>query len=164
MKINKNIKTNSTIKINKYVLCFLFNKELTNVALIIKTKPEWQKGCLNGIGGKIEDGETPFKAICRELYEECGAKIAKGSLINFCIMSGTNNDNEKFIVNCFTGYYKLSQLKTKTEEEIVIYGVDRAISLKNEPLKRIDNVPWLVLLAIYFLKGGRPPKRVIVKY
>ena len=38
----------------KYVVGFAFNKEKTKVLLIKKTKPDWQAGQLNGIGGKIE--------------------------------------------------------------------------------------------------------------
>ncbi len=42
-----------------YVVTFLFTPDLQKVWLIEKQKPEWQKGCLNGIGGKIEDYEAP---------------------------------------------------------------------------------------------------------
>jgi hypothetical protein len=36
----------------KYVLGFMFDEELRNVALIRKIKPKWQEGKWNGIGGK----------------------------------------------------------------------------------------------------------------
>lgn len=42
------------------------------IALVRKNKPAWQAGLLNGIGGKIEDGETPYMAMCREWKEETG--------------------------------------------------------------------------------------------
>jgi 8-oxo-dGTP diphosphatase len=42
------------------------------LALVRKTKPAWQAGRLNGIGGKIEDGEPPLAAMCREWKEETG--------------------------------------------------------------------------------------------
>ena len=38
----------------KYVLTFLFTSDYKNVWLIEKNRPNWQKGSLNGIGGKIE--------------------------------------------------------------------------------------------------------------
>lgn len=55
-----------------YVAGFLFDDALSRVALIRKLKPEWQAGRLNGIGGKIEPGETPADAMRREFCEEAG--------------------------------------------------------------------------------------------
>jgi len=56
----------------KYVLGFMFNKNETDVLLIEKQKPAWQRGKLNGIGGKVEFGEMNIDAIIREFKEECG--------------------------------------------------------------------------------------------
>jgi 8-oxo-dGTP diphosphatase len=42
----------------QYVLGFLFDPSQKDVVLIKKLKPEWQKGKLNGVGGKIEEGES----------------------------------------------------------------------------------------------------------
>lgn len=56
-----------------YVAGFLFSENLLSVALIRKEKPAWQKGCLNAIGGKIEENETPFEAMKREFTEEAGS-------------------------------------------------------------------------------------------
>lgn len=42
------------------------------VALVRKNKPQWQAGKLNGIGGGIEQYETPHDAMCREWFEETG--------------------------------------------------------------------------------------------
>jgi 8-oxo-dGTP diphosphatase len=40
--------------------------------LVLKDKPEWQKGRLNLPGGSVEPGETPEQAATRELKEETG--------------------------------------------------------------------------------------------
>ena len=45
-----------------YVLGFCFNTRLDQVVLIQKTRPEWQAGRLNGIGGHIENGELAADA------------------------------------------------------------------------------------------------------
>lgn len=55
-----------------YVDGFLFDDEGNNVLLIRKTRPEWQAGFLNGIGGKVEEYELPIDAMCREFAEETG--------------------------------------------------------------------------------------------
>lgn len=44
----------------------------TKILLVRKDKPEWQKGRLNLVGGKIEPGESPLDAAVRELKEESG--------------------------------------------------------------------------------------------
>src|SRR5882672_6915589 len=70
-----------------YVCGFMMSYDLMQFLLIRKTHPEWQKGKLNGIGGKIERKEvltsndagweswlmeTPFEAMIREFHEETG--------------------------------------------------------------------------------------------
>ncbi len=58
-----------------YVAGFYFSECGERVALIRKLKPEWQRGWLNGIGGKVEPGESPLSAMVREFEEEAGARI-----------------------------------------------------------------------------------------
>lgn len=48
----------------------LFNGD--DVLLVEKEKPSWQKGLLNGVGGKAEFGETPIECLKREFKEETG--------------------------------------------------------------------------------------------
>lgn len=56
-----------------YVAGFLFRG--SEVCLIRKTKPEWQAGFLNGIGGKIEENESAHQAMVREFSEEAGVVV-----------------------------------------------------------------------------------------
>lgn len=51
-------------------LCYC--KAANSVTLILKNRPAWQKNRLNGVGGKIEPGETPLAAMVREWREETG--------------------------------------------------------------------------------------------
>jgi hypothetical protein len=53
----------------RYVVGFLFDGLCQNVTLIKKTHPEWQKGKLNGVGGKIEPNETSTDAMRREFRD-----------------------------------------------------------------------------------------------
>lgn len=56
------------------VLPILWNgiSQDNNVLLVLKDRPDWLKGRLNLVGGKIEPGETPEQAALRELKEESG--------------------------------------------------------------------------------------------
>jgi len=61
----------------RMVLGFAFNPLDNTVLLILKARPDWQAGKLNGVGGKREcDGalgwEDPFMAMAREFHEETG--------------------------------------------------------------------------------------------
>lgn len=47
------------------------------ILLIEKNRPNWQKGKLNLLGGKIEDDESPENAALRELKEEAGLSPLK---------------------------------------------------------------------------------------
>lgn len=44
------------------------------MVLIRKVKPDWQAGKLNGVGGKIEIGESATIAMAREFREETGVE------------------------------------------------------------------------------------------
>jgi len=55
-----------------YVLGFMFSKDEKEVLLIEKQTPAWQKGFLNGVGGKVEAGEESIQAMVREFEEETG--------------------------------------------------------------------------------------------
>jgi len=56
----------------RYVLGFLIEKRTRRVVLITKSRPEWQAGKLNGVGGHIEEGEDALSAMRREWSEETG--------------------------------------------------------------------------------------------
>ena len=55
----------------EYVLVFPFDpREQGRIMLIRKAKPEWQRGRLNLVGGKVEPGESFDDAAVREFAEE----------------------------------------------------------------------------------------------
>lgn len=107
------------------------------VLLIEKTKPEWQKGLLNGIGGKIEDFDMfPIDAMVREFKEETGIDSTiedwefklelKGDDFSVAIFKSTT-----------INIYKREQT---TEEFPVIFGVDRCMATD----KTISNIPMII--------------------
>jgi 8-oxo-dGTP diphosphatase len=127
----------------EYVLGFLFNNDLSKVALIKKNRPEWQAGLLNGVGGHIEQNENPIDAMIREFEEETSIKIV--NWIHYCMM----NEDKNFVVYVYAAVGNLEELKTKTDEEIIIFNVKDINKKRNELL---SNVPWLIEMAIDKLK------------
>lgn len=131
----------------EYVLGFFFSEDKKNVALIRKTKPIWQAGLLNGIGGKVEDGEVPYQTMVREFKEETDFEFTNWKF--FAIMK-----NSQFNVYCYVGYGDPFKLKTTTEEVVTVVPVD-----KLHINRVIPNIKWLVHMG---LDSGFEP--VTIKY
>lgn len=61
------------------------------VALVLKAKPDWQKGKYNGVGGSVEPGETPHEAMVREFREETGIETASRDWSLFAVDEGPDH-------------------------------------------------------------------------
>jgi 8-oxo-dGTP diphosphatase len=122
-----------------YAVGFLLDQTRTKVALIRKKRPSWQAGKLNGIGGKMEAGETPAQAMAREFKEEAGVETHPSEWLPLATLSG-----KQFVVHCF---YLCSN-----------HVYRNAIAMTDEPLEFWDlkdpeifdecvpSVPWLIYL------------------
>lgn len=88
-------------KMTKYVVGFCFDRGERNVLLILKERPDWQRGFLNGLGGHVEDGESPAQAMVREFDEETSGRL-RGRVVwaPFARLRG-----EGFELWCFRGAY-----------------------------------------------------------
>jgi ADP-ribose pyrophosphatase YjhB (NUDIX family) len=120
----------------KYVLGFYFSEDKTQVALIRKNKPIWQKNHLNGIGGKIEPNEHANDAMVREFKEEAGIEVLNWR--KFCTLFHFKN-----VVNCYVAFGNLENIKSLTDEEVSIFNVNQ---LNNEII--MPNLLWLIPLAL----------------
>jgi 8-oxo-dGTP diphosphatase len=120
----------------EYVLGFLFRQGGKKVCLIRKTKPDWQAGKLNGVGGKVKRGEAAQHAMEREFQEATGATVTDWK--QFCTFSGPG-----YRVTCFhsTGD---GVLRSTTEEHVDWYKLEHT-------LDRVDILPnlrWLIPMAL----------------
>ncbi len=138
-----------------YVCGFMFSADLSRVLLIRKLKPRWQRGKLNGLGGKIEAGETPSVAMRREFLEECGHDTATWH--PFMVMKGAAGGSaESFMVTFFVALapeVEFLEMRSMEEEQ-----VERVQVASIHPMRAdmVENLPWLIPLAIDFLVDGRP--------
>jgi 8-oxo-dGTP diphosphatase len=123
----------------EYVLGFAFNSDKDYVVLINKNKPNWQKGSLNGVGGKIETGETEGNAMVREFYEETGVKTKSFEWAFVGKMKG-----EDWECSIFTMFKDcLMEARTTTDEQVSVFPVSEI--LKGD-YKTISNIPFLIEL------------------
>jgi 8-oxo-dGTP diphosphatase len=121
-------------KIIRFAMGYLFDGK-GNVALIQKHRPDWQKGRLNGIGGKIEKGETPLEAMVREFCEEAGAEVL--SWRQFAELTGAG-----YGLYCFTSRENID-IWTMTDEEVGWYPVN------DLPSNILPNARFLIPMADY---------------
>ena len=120
-----------------YVVGFAFNYNCSRVLLVEKLRPEWMKGCLNGIRGHIEAGEFPTSAMNRECKEETGLVLDweyKGK------MWGINNNGNSFVCYVFYSYdNKVSSYEQKGDEPLALYHVQDIINYRT-----VANLGFLV--------------------
>lgn len=140
----------------KYVVGLLFSEDLKQIVLIKKNRPEWQKGLLNGPGGKIEKDETPYYAMRREIAEETGIVVDQWQLL--FVQTGIKED---YIVNYYiakTSYAQLNQIRSTTDEFVGVYDVKY---LETDQL--VNTLAWAIPLAIYSLSGKMDNEAIILK-
>lgn len=150
-----------TVGPKRYVVGFMVNADRTLVVLIEKRRPDWQSGLLNGVGGKVEVGESDTYAMAREFFEETGCLTNEEWWEPICTVSWENDervDAEPSIVTFFrydTRDRYLPPVRSLTDEEVV---VERIADIDH--LDVIPNLRWLVPLAAYTADRYRPFKVV----
>jgi 8-oxo-dGTP diphosphatase len=136
MKISSDHDKAQTKK-QEYVLGFCFSTDMKRVVLIRKNRPNWQKGLLNGVGGKIEPGEIAIDAMRREFKEEAGVEIKHWD--PFTVF---NAPDFKIYMFWTTNHY-MDAITSVTDEQVGIYQVSTIPLLKTVP-----HLQWLVPMVI----------------
>ncbi|GAF81529.1 unnamed protein product [marine sediment metagenome] len=122
---------------DKFVVGFAFTEDGNSVLLIKKNRPEWQAGCLNGVGGKIEGGETPDQAMIRECLEETGLYLdwsCRG------LMKGKNNDGAIFQCHIFYAHDNGIENFQQMEDEILNIYPTNLLWMR----EKVDNLRFLI--------------------
>lgn len=124
-------------QVTAYVCGLLFRGP--RVYLTKKTRPDWQKHCWNGCGGKIEAGETPSFAMNREGREEMKIDM---DWDQFFIESGPG-----YVVHFFRGEVTLEAQYTAPANNDVWESI-RCFPLTDLPLIQVvGNLNWLIPMA-----------------
>jgi len=75
-------------------LCYVMDNDKTLMLYRNKKENDYHEGKWNGLGGKLEQGETPEECAIREVYEESGLVVSdpemKG-LITFPMFDGVDD-------------------------------------------------------------------------
>jgi 8-oxo-dGTP diphosphatase len=128
-----------------FVVGFMLDPTLMKVVLIRKTKPDYQRGLLNGVGGKIGDtiaGESAEDAIVREFEEETG--VVGLSWRKFMHLDTPLSD-----LTFFYAIGNVHAVQTMTEEQVGVFDID-------DVMNRCDTMPnirWCIQMARAFEFG-----------
>lgn len=118
-----------------YVVGLRFDEAEQQVVLIRKNRPEWQRGKLNGVGGKVEQGETDPEAMVREFEEETSLKTYIDEWEEMGDISGAFG-----VVHFYKSVGSLEGIKTNTDETITILPV----SLIHDSDQVIPNLKYII--------------------
>lgn len=131
------------------------------VLLIRKARPAWQRGRLNGLGGKVEPGETYVDAMVREFREESGIESNASDWTH--IVQLTHND---WSIAFFKAKFEFSVLRRAYERSAGVtqlafvpseYEQLELVSTDNlRSLSALRNVKWMVPLCLDDSRYGYP--------
>jgi 8-oxo-dGTP diphosphatase len=126
-----------TKKLDAYVVGFLYDEGWKKVLLIEKKRPKRQAGKLNGVGGRIEEGETPQEAMTREFNEEASV-LLEGWSRKLTLL------HEDYVVHFFLFKHSGDRLDVLnlTDERLYWHDPTRL------PSNTIWNLRWLIPLML----------------
>ena len=120
-----------------YTVGFVFDPALEKVLLIQKNRPDWQAGKLNGPGGRVEENETPYMSVAREVREETNLDIPPEKWIPVAEII-TLAANIVLFGTVYDGDTAVAQ--TMTDERVEWYDTQRL------PPNVISQLTWLIPL------------------
>ena len=119
-----------------YALALLFTPDRRHVVLVHKTRPAWQAGRVNALGGKLDPGESAVDAARREVREEAGVDVADWE--EFLIW-----DDPQYRMHACRAFDVAATAAYTAEDQTVFVADAHAL-----PANVIDNLRWLVPLAL----------------
>jgi len=151
-----------------YVCGFMMSYDLMQFLLIRKTHPDWQKGKLNGIGGKIETvpdktypidpmsssrTETPFEAMIREFHEETGITTTRNRWRCFHIEefydASEGTTNKVYFFAAFGDEAKRQYIGANNDPLFEVVSSYTLVDLFfTNPEQTIYNIPYLIKMII----------------
>ena len=132
-----------------YVCGFMFDYEKQNVVLILKNHPEWQKGKLNGLGGKVKEGESLEQAMAREFMEEAEVTTAPEKWEIFHEIETPEATIYFFKMQA----HGIWQVGSPTSEQVKVYPImsilsyplpDTDLVIEHNQPAPIPNLRWLI--------------------
>lgn len=139
---------------NRQVVGFLVDKPVTAVLLVHKNRPDWQAGRLNGIGGKVEDGEDWLAAMDREFREETDGGAHEW--VHFASMQ--RGGDRPYEVRFYYAVGEPWRVSGRTDERVEVLDVRQVTDgFKADVFNAaafVDNVAFLVYRVMNLVSGA----------
>ena len=120
----------------EYVLALLFTADGREVVLVRKTRPAWQAGRVNALGGKVAAAEGLADAARREVREEAGVDV--GTWEEFLVWR-----DPEYRLRAVRAFDDVARQAHTAEDQAVFLANVGAL-----PFNVIDNLRWMIPLAL----------------
>ena len=145
----------TTTNSSRYVVGFAFDIQKKLVALIEKTHPAEQRGKMNGVGGRIEPGESPVGAMVREFLEETGVATTREDWHQFHYERHKPRPNGRSTCLYFYAMstnFDVYPPKTMTDEKVwQVSYTGREVKLNILSASVMYNLVWLLPMGLCYL-------------
>lgn len=122
-------------------LCYIHKGGHTLMIHRNKKENDMHQGKWNGLGGKLNPGETPEECVIREVYEEAGLTIANPCLKGLLTFPAFA-ENEDWYAFVYTAEQFEGELINSPEGELAWIADDKLVDLNLWEGDRIF-LPWL---------------------
>jgi 8-oxo-dGTP diphosphatase len=119
-----------------FVLALLYTADRRRVVLMHRTRPAWQSGRVNALGGRLLHGEDAAAAARREVREECGVDVADWREVLVW-------EDAEYRMHVMGAVSEQAHAARTLEDQEVFLADVHAL-----PDNVIDNLRWLVPLAL----------------
>ena len=133
-----------TDKPNKnYVVILLFSKD-TKKLLLVKRNKKPYPNLWNGIGGKIEVGETPIEAAIRECKEETGLTMISPKLLVTYVYPESNPVNSNTHLSVIYDFIDIEEVEDNYEGHYEWKDVEFALDFNNKEIAGCSNLAQMI--------------------
>ena len=133
-----------TDKPNKnYVVILLFSKD-TKKLLLVKRNKKPYPNLWNGIGGKIEVGETEIEAAIRECKEETGLTMISPKLLVTYVYPESNPVNSNTHLSVIYDFIDIEEVEDNYEGHYEWKDVEFALEFNNKEIAGCSNLAQMI--------------------
>ena len=126
-----------------YVVILLFSKD-TEKLLLVKRNKKPYPNMWNGIGGKIEGGETPIEAAIRECKEETGLTMINPKLLVTYVYPESNPLNSNTHLSVIYDFIDIKEVADNYEGHYEWKDIEFALDFNSKEIAGCSNLAQMI--------------------